>query len=339
MNKHLKLENNLLSFNGERSPSVGLNLYKNNSKRLSVNSSKIKSEQVSKFKVLSQKDLKSVISSKNEQPSFGKLIKIESQKFINRNRKLNSPQNLRKNYIIKLKRKIKHLKESKIYYKTLFKKVSDKLKDYKKNNQKNLTNEIIMTLNNYTSERKRKQFKKNDNEKEKDHNKTSDNDNNKSPKVINNVIVQNNNNYICSFSDFISSDSKNSSSSSETKAELSIVKNDDFSYNGEYLNLKELTNGEIINNSKFMEAIFSHVQNLYIELMNEKQKKSLMEKMMINNSLNKSLDKKSRRLLKLYSEHFLNLSSLLSEDDQKAKKRKMKKKLLNPYPLIKKKKN
>ena len=326
-NKHLKFENNALSFTGERSPNIGLNLYKNNLKRFSNNSSKIKSERMSKFKILSQQETKSVTSTKNERPSFGKIIKMQSQKLINRNRKFSSPLSLKKNYIIKLKRKIKNLKVSKIYYKTLFKKVSDKLKDYKKNSHKNLTNEIIMTLNNYKSERKRKQSKYNDNEKEKDQNKTSDNDDNKNPKVINNVIVQNNNNYICSFSDFISSDSKNSSSSLERKVELSIEKNDSFSYNGEYLNLKELTNGEIINNSKFMKTIFSHVQDLYIELMKEKQKKTIMEKMIINNSSNRSLDKKSKKLLKFYSENFLNLSSLLSEDEHKAKKRKMKKKL------------
>jgi len=334
--KHLKLENNLLSFSEEKSPNLGANPFKNNLKRLSVNSSRIKSEQVSKFKALSQQETKTINSSSNDQPSFGKLIKIESQKIINRNRKLNTPHNLRKNYIIKLKRKIKKLKNSKIYYKTLFKKVSDKLKDYKKNS-KSLTNEIIMTLNNYKSERKGKQSKNKDIdfEKDKDNNKNSDNDDSTNPKVINNVIVQNNNNYICSFSDFISSDSKNSSSLSEIKAEFSITKNDDFFYRGEYLNLKELTNGEIINNSKFMKTIFSHVQDLYIELMKEKEKKTIMEKIMINKSSNKSLDKKSKKLLNFYSENFRNLSSLLSEDEQKTKKRKIKKKINKSISSIK----
>ena len=335
MNNHLKPENNLLSFGGEKSPNLGPKIVKNNLKRFSVNSSKIKSEQVSKFKVLSNNETKSIISSKNKQPSFGKLIKIESNKFINKNKKFNSPHNLRKNYIIKLKKKIKKLKVSKIYYKTLFKKVSDKLKDYKKNSQKNLTNEIIMTLNNYKSERKRKQSRHNDIEKEKDHSKSSDNDDNKNPKVINNVIVQNNNNYICTFSDFISSDSKNSSSSSEKKAEFSIEKNDDFSYSGEYLNLKELTNGEITNNSKFIKTVFSLIQDLYFELMKEKQKKSMLEKIIISKSPKKALDKKSKQYLKFYSENFLNLSSFLSEDEQKAKKRKIIKKLNKSISPIK----
>ena len=339
MNNHLKLENKLLSFSGEKSPNLGLHLYNTNLKRFSINSSKIKSEQVSKFKGASHQDKRSINSTNNEQPSFGKLIKIESQKLINRNRKFNTPHNLRKNYIIKLKRKIKNLKVSKIYYKTLFKKVSDKLKDYKKNS-KNLTNEIIMTLSNYKTEKKIKHSRNNDVEKDKDNNKTSDNDDNKNPKVINNVIVQNNNNYICSFSDFISSDSKNSSSSSERKPELSITKNEDFSYNAEYLNLKELTNGEIVNNSKFMKAIFIQIQDFYFELTREKQKKTILEKIMINNSSNKSLDRKSKKMLNFYSENFLNLSSLLSEEEQKQKKRNLKQinKSISPINFKSKKK-
>ena len=334
-NNFLKFENNLLSFAGERSPGLGSNFFKNNLKRPSVNSSRIKSEQMSKFKGLSHQGTKTIISSSNEQPSFGKLVQVESQKLINKNKKFNTPHNLRKNYLVKLKKKIKKLKESKIYYKTLFKKVSDKLKDYKKNSQKNITNEIIMTLRNYKSERNKKHCKNSDIEKDKDENKISDIDDNKNPKVINNVIVQNNNNYICSFSDFISSDSKNSSSSSERKTELSIIKNDDFSYFGEYLNLKVLTNGEIINNPKFMKTIFSHIQDLYIELRNENQKKTIMEKIIVNNSSNKSLDKKNKKLLNFYSENFLNLSSLLSEDEQKTKKRKIRKKLNKSISNIK----
>jgi len=118
INNHFKNENNIISF-FDKSPKI--NAIKN--KRHSVTSSRLRSEQMSKFKIN---------SSNNEQPSFGKLVNEESQKLLNKKKKIDDAHNLNKNYIIKLKKKIKKLRTSKIYYKTLFKKVSDKLKENKK---------------------------------------------------------------------------------------------------------------------------------------------------------------------------------------------------------------
>ena len=229
------------------------------------------------------------------------------------------------------------MKASKIYYKTLFKKVSDKLKENKKNNYINLTKEIIMSLYNYKSERQRKQTKYSGNGK--DNNKIlCDNEDNKKTKVINNVIVQNNNNYICSISDFISSESNKSSSSSDRKIELSIEKTIDFSYNGEYMNLKELTKGEISQNSKFMKIIFSYIQDLYIKLKKEKQKKAIIEQIVINETADQSLGKKNKKIIKLFSDNFLPLSPIISKEDKNNKRKRTKNEGIESFSLIKNKK-
>ena len=323
------MNNNIISF-PDKSPKI--NVIKN--KRHSVTSSKLRSEQMSKFKILSVQEN----SSNNEQPSFGKLVNVDSQKII-KDKKSKDPHNLRKNYIIKLKKKIKKLKASKIYYKTLFKKVSDKLKENKKNNYINLANEIITSLYNYKSESKGKQSRNSGSEKEKENinnNKIiTDNDDNKNPKVINNVIVQNNNNYICSISDFISSDSNKSSSSSDRKIEYSIEKNIDFSYIGEYMNLKELTNGEISHNSKFMKVIYNYTLELYLKLMKEKQTKTIIEQIVTNETSNQSLGRKNKKLLKLLSENFLSLSPIISEENKNIKRKRTKKERLESISPIK----
>jgi len=195
-----------------------------------------------------------------------------------------------------------------------------------------------MSLYNYKSERQIKQTKNSESEKdkEKENNKiVSDNDDNKNPKVINNVIVQNNNNYICSISDFISSDSNKSSSSSDRKIEFSIEKNTEFSYNREYMNLKELTNGEISHNSKFMKVIFSYIQELYIKLMKEKQKKTIIEQIVINETTENSLNKQNKKLLKLFSQNFLSLNPIISTEDKNIKRKRTKKERLESFSPIK----
>lgn len=322
------MNNNIISF-PDKSPKI--NVIKN--KRHSVTSSKLRSEQMSKFKILSLQET----SSNNEQASFGKLVNIDQK--ITKDKKGKDPHNLRKNYIIKLKKKIKKLKASKIYYKTLFKKVSDKLKENKKNNYINSANEIITSLYNYKSESKGKQSKNSGSEKDKENinnNKIiTDNDDNKNPKVINNVIVQNNNNYICSISDFISSDSNKSSSSSDRKIEFSIEKNIDFSYYGEYMNLKEITNGEISHNSKFMKVIYNYTLELYLKLMKEKQTKTIIEQIVTNETSNQSLGRKNKKLLKLLSENFLSLSPIISEENKNIKSKRTKKERLESISPIK----
>ena len=323
-----KNKNTIMSFS-DKSPKI--NPIKN--KRHSVATSKIRSEHMSKFKML---DLHENSSSK-ELPSFGKLVKMKSKTIINKTNKINDPHKLKKSNIVKLKKKIKKLKASKIYYKTLFKKVSDKLKENKKNNYINLTKEIIMSLYNYKSERQRKQTKYSGNGK--DNNKIlCDNEDNKKTKVINNVIVQNNNNYICSISDFISSESNKSSSSSDRKIEFSIEKTIDFSYNGEYMNLKELTKGEISQNSKFMKIIFSYIQDLYIKLKKEKQKKAIIEQIVINETADQSLGKKNKKIIKLFSDNFLPLSPIISKEDKNNKKKRTKNEGIESFSLIKNKK-
>ena len=326
-----------LARGGDKSPTKS-NFSSSKLKRLSASSSKgTKTSKNLGLKSFGYQESKFLSSNNNEseKPSLKELIKKESQKKIifNSNKKLNSPHK-KNNYIIKLKKKIKKLKVSKLYYKTLLKKISDKLKEYKKQNNKNFTNELIMTLVHYKNEKEKSKNSDDDNNDtniDKDINKsTNTNNTNNNTKVINNVIVQNNNNYICSFSDFVSSDSNKSSSSSDRKTDFSIDKINQFNYEGEYINLKELTNGEIVNNEKFMETAFKYIRDLYIKLTNEKQKKTIIQQIMINNNSNKAINsKKSKKLLQFYSENFLDLSSLLSEEEKGIKRKKTKEEIFD----------
>ena len=66
---------------------------------------------------------------------------------------------------------------------------------------------------------------------------------------------------------------KTSFSNTDRKTELFIEKNLNFSYSREYVNLKELTNGEISKNVKFMQKSTNYIKNLYVKLKNKRKKK------------------------------------------------------------------
>ena len=143
-----------------------------------------------------------------------------------------------------------------------------------------------MTLVDYKYERE----KNKNSDTQKQFNNINENSEKNNTKVINNLIVQNNNNYICSFSDLLSSDSnKTTSSNTDRKTELFIEKNLNFSYSREYVNLKELTNGEISKNVKFMQKSTNYIKNLYIKLKNKRKKNEEKNKSSIYNNSNKEI--------------------------------------------------
>ena len=118
-------------------------------------------------------------------------------------------------------------------------------------------------------------------------------------------------------------------------SEYSIEKNIDFSYIGEYMNLKELTNGEISHNSKFMKVIYNYTLELYLKLMKEKQTKTIIEQIVTNETSNQSLGRKNKKLLKLLSENFLSLSPIISEENKNIKRKRTKKERLESISPIK----
>ena len=313
-----QFKNNNMTFACDNSTKTNLLSSKTNRKS---DISKGKKSDISKFKLNSSNQL---ISSNNDQTSSINIAKKESIKNkINNKNKDKAGHECNKNYINKLKKKIKKLKVSKLYYKSLLKKISDKLKEIKKQNNKNIPNEIITTLVNYKIEMGKN--KNSDNEKDEHKNKNSDIHN---PKVINNVIVQNNNNYICTFSDFISSDSNKSSSSTERKTDFSIDKINEFSYSAEYTNLKELTKGEIVKNSKFMKKSINYIKNLYNKIKNKKEKNRANQQREKKKKPNKSLTfKANKELLDFYSENISKQTLLFSDNEQTIKKMERKKQI------------
>ena len=343
-NSNDKSCNNIISFRDDITNTFNNELSNDSNNKLNNLSSKFKKSRISKGKKLEKTSKKKLsvsnraiktfnCSTTNEQSSVSNLGKNSSLKNILNNIKgekkksISSPNN--KNYIYKLKKKIKKLKISKLYYKTLIKKISDKLKEFKKQNNKSFTNEIIMTLVNYKQEREKSI--NNDEDKNKIKNKENENktqiNNNETnnPKIINNLIVQNNNNYICSFSDFISSDSNKSSSSTERKNELVIInKVSELSYFAEYKNLKELTKGEITKNKKFRNQSLNYIKDLYIKLKKRAPKKSKKSQTVFNtNNLLKGKSLKEHKAFK--SDKIFSLSSMLSEDKQNLKTKNIKK--------------
>ena len=262
-----------MSYTGETSSLQNKpNIITNKKKRSTLYNS-TQSEKQSKFKFKTNSLNVNSFHTFNNDNNSSKKQSIKEQ--INENNKSSlSPQN-KKQYINRLKKKIKKLKTSKLYYKSLLKKISDKLKEFKKQNDKNILNEIMMTLINY----KNKMDKKINNKIEKDGDitKNTDDDKNKNQNVINNVIVQNNNNYICSFSDLMSSDNNKSSSSTDIKNDFYIDKTSELSYNSEYVNLKSITKGEFVNNPKYMKKIINYIKELYIKYKNEKGKTAIIQ--------------------------------------------------------------
>ena len=311
-------KNDLMSFQGDMSvKSNKSSLLKNKTKKRSVVSKQRNSTRNSKFQFNSNPNKLSINSFNNDLHS----LTIEKE-INNENNNTGLPPKNYQNYVNKLKKKIKKLKISKLYYKSLLKKISDKLKEFKKQNNKNVTNEIMMTLVNY----KYKIEKNNNTENEKDGiiNKSSDNDsNNKNTKVINNVIVQNNNNYICSFSDFISSDSNKSSSSTDRKNDFLIEKISELNYKSEYINLKELTKGEITKNPKFLKKSIDYIIKLYNELkkgINKKEKTQILK--------NENIEQKllSKTNINLNSDNDQSKSSLIIDNEKNNKEKNIAKK-------------
>ena len=203
------------------------------------------------------------------------------------------------------------------------------MKEFKKQNNKNFPTEIITSLVNYKYEKdKNSDIEKDDNENKKiDNINNSSNNNKNNPKVINNVIVQNNNNYICSFSDFISSDTNKSSSSTERKTDFLIDKTSEFNFKGEYTNLKQLTKGEIVNNSKFKNKSLEYIQNLFKKIKN-KRKKNRTNKQTINENMNKALTIKAQKeLLEFYKDNIGSQSFVFSDNEQEIKEKEIKKQL------------
>ena len=318
-------KNNFMSFAAENSRRSN----NSSSKIPTIFSSKgIKPEQ-SKFKINSSQQ----VYSSNEQSSFRNIIRSETLKNEEKNNEIiknKSSPLYDKNYIKKLKKKIKKLKVSKLYYKSLLKKISDKLKEFKKQNNKNFPTEIITSLVNYKYEKdKNSDIEKDDNDNKKidNINNSSSNNNKNNPKVINNVIVQNNNNYICSFSDFISSDTNKSSSSTDRKTDFLIDKTSEFNFKGEYTNLKQLTKGEIVNNSKFKKKSLEYIQNLYKKIKN-KRNKNRTNNQTINENMNKALTIKAQKeLLEFYKDNIGSQSFVFSDNEQEIKEKEIKKQL------------
>ena len=324
--KNSKDKNNFVSFRDNNAQSTNIKSSQLSNKLKKSETSKGKRPSLmSRYKYNSNMAKKSVHFSNNEQSSITNLLKDGSQNNI-MNIKIENNQNTSpnsKHYISKLKKKIKKLKISKLYYKTLIKKISDKLKEFKKQNNKNCTNEIIMTLINYKHEREKNMNI--DNDKNEENKEKTNNNNENNTKIINNVIVQNNNNYICSFSDFISSDSNKSSSSTEKKNELIINKVNEFTLFAEYRNLKELTKGEITKNKKFMNQSLNYIKDLYNKFKGKKLKKFNNSELLLNN-INFLKEKPSKNKIPLYSGKAL--SSVIS-DDKKNLKNIKKYKILN----------